>query len=258
MTSNVPYPHMQRPPTGFRPQRAMILAAGLGTRMRPLTDDRPKPMINVNGQPLIEHTLDRFTDFGIELAVINLHYRGKMIESHLKERTGPPLHFTHEETLLDTGGGIVQALPHLGNDTFIVANGDALWLNGPQSALGRMAAVWDDSAMDGLLLLHSTVEAFGYDGLGDFTVDPSGLLARRPEVEVSPYLFAGLQFLHPRLFASAPAGAFSINKLWNKAIKAGRLYGMVHDGEWFHIGTPEGLHDAENFLNTTYQKSRRR
>ena len=258
MTDSLPFSHMQRRPSGFRPRRAMILAAGLGTRMRPLTDDRPKPMVAINGRPLIDHTLDRFTDFGVERVVVNLHYRGEVIEAHLKERITPPLHFSHEETLLDTGGGIVHALPQLGDDPFIVANGDALWLNGPQSALDRMAAVWDDDAMDGLLLLHSTVEAFGYDGLGDFTVDPSGLLARRPEVEVSPYLYAGVQFLHPRLFADAPAGAFSINRLWDQAIKAHRLYGMVHDGEWFHIGTPEGLNDAETYLNTAYPDTRRR
>ena len=238
--------------------RALVLAAGLGTRLRPVTANKPKPLVAVGGRSLIDRALDRLADDDIETAVVNLHYLGDMIEAHLKDRPRPKIVFTREETLLDTGGGIAAALPLLGDGPFVAANSDVFWLNGPTSALARLCASWDDETMDGLLMLHSTVEAFGYDGVGDFVADPFGRLARRPENEVSPYLFTGVQILHPRLFADAPEGAFSLNVLWNRAIEAGRLYGMVHDGEWFHVGTPEGLAEAETYLATTFPDTRRR
>lgn len=250
--------YLSRRPSGTRPTYAMVLAAGLGTRLRPVTANKPKPLVAVGGRPLIDRALDRLEDDGIATAVVNLHYLGDMIEAHLKSRPRPKILFSREPVLLDTGGGIAAALPLLGSAPFIVANSDVFWLNGPTSALSRLAATWDDETMDGLLLMHSTVEAFGYDGLGDFIVDPFGRLVRRPEKEVSPTLFTGVQILHPRLFKDAPSGAFSLNVLWDRAIEAGRLFGMVHDGEWFHVGTPQGLADAEAYLATAFPDSRRR
>lgn len=250
--------YLSRRPSGTRPACAMVLAAGLGTRLRPVTANKPKPLVEVGRRALVDRALDRLEDDGIATAVVNLHYLGDMIEAHLRNRPRPRIVFNREPVLLDTGGGIAAALPLLGRAPFIVANSDVFWLNGPTSALSRLAATWDDEAMDGLLLMHSTVEAFGYDGLGDFIVDPFGRLARRPEKEVSATLFTGVQILHPRLFADAPKGAFSLNVLWDRAIEAGRLFGMVHDGEWFHVGTPQGLADAEAYLSTTFPESRRR
>ena len=250
--------YLSRRPSGTRPTHAMVLAAGLGTRLRPVTATRPKPLVEVGGRALIDRALDRLADDGIATAVVNLHYLGDMIEAHLKHRPRPQIVFSREPVLLDTGGGIAAALPLLGAEPFIVVNSDVFWLNGPTSALSRLAAIWDDEAMDGLLLMHSTVEAFGYDGLGDFIVDPFGRLARRPEKEISPTLFTGVQILHPRLFKDAPAGVFSLNVLWDRAIEAGRLFGMVHDGEWFHVGPPQGLADANAYLSTAFPDSRRR
>ena len=250
--------YLSRRPSGTRPERAMVLAAGLGTRLRPVTANKPKPLVTVGGRSLIDRALDRLQDDGVGTAVVNLHYLGEMIETHLKDRPHPQIVFTREETLLDTGGGIAAALPLLGEAPFLVTNSDVFWLNGPTSALGRLSTAWDDETMDGLLMLHSTVEAFGYDGVGDFNIDPFSRLARRPEKEVSPYLFTGVQILHPRLFADAPKGAFSMNPLWDRAIEAGRLYGMIHDGEWFHVGTPQGLAEAERYLATTFPDTRRR
>lgn len=250
--------YLTRRPSGTCPNRAMVLAAGLGTRLRPVTANKPKPLVEVGGRSLIDRALDRLEDDGIETAVVNLHYLGDMIEAHLKSRPRPRIVFSREATLLDTGGGIAAALPLLGDAPFLAVNSDVFWLNGPTSALGRLCAVWDDATMDGLLMLNSTVAAFGYEGVGDFVIDSFGRLARRPEQEVSPYLFTGVQILHPRLFADVPAGAFSLNLLWNRAIEAGRLYGMVHDGEWFHVGTPDGLAEAERYLATTFPDTRRR
>ncbi|MEQ8934196.1 MAG: nucleotidyltransferase family protein, partial [Amphiplicatus sp.] len=235
-----------------------LLAAGLGMRMRPLTDNKPKPLIEVAGRTLIDHALDRLEDAGVKTAVVNVHYLGGQIETHLSTRKTPEIDISHEETLLDTGGGVAKALPLLGKDVFYAVNSDALWLNGYEDTLLRMARLWNDDRMDALLLLHSTVEAYGYWGVGDFTIDPAGVLARRAESEVSPYLFTGVQILHPRLFENAPGGAFSLNVLYDKAIDEGRLYGIVHDGEWFHVGSPEGLSEAESYLQARYAGTRRR
>ncbi len=236
----------------FRPTRAMVLAAGLGARMRPLTDTVPKPLIEIDGRPLIDHALDRLAEAGVKEAVVNLHHLADKIEAHLKARKRPKIRFSRETERLETGGGVRNALPVLGNDPFYVVNSDAFWLNGPSDSLGRMAAIWDDARMDGLLLLQSTVDAYGYRGNGDFLADERGLLARRPESEVSPWLFTGIQILHPRLFAGAPAGVFSLNVLYDKAIESQRLYGIVHDGEWFHVGTKAGLESAERFMHLRF------
>ncbi|HIE20608.1 MAG TPA: nucleotidyltransferase family protein, partial [Rhodospirillales bacterium] len=224
------------------PYKAMILAAGLGTRLKPVTDTLPKALVQVDNRALIDHALDRLEAVGVGEVVVNTHYLAEQLQAHLSGRKSPVLQISHEDDLLDTGGGIAKALPLLGDDPFLAVNADAFWLNGPYDALQRMAHTWDDDTMDGLLLLHSTVEAYGYTGLGDFCAPlGDGVLTRRLEGEVSPWLFTGIQMLHPRLFKTAPDGAFSLNLLYDRAIESGRLLGVVHDGEWFHVGTPQGL-----------------
>jgi MurNAc alpha-1-phosphate uridylyltransferase len=232
---------------------AMILAAGLGTRMRPITDKTPKPLVQVNGRSLIDHALDRLVDGGVTDVVVNLHYFGEQLERNLKRRDDLSITFSWEkDELLETGGGINNALDDLGPTPFWAINSDSLWLNGPTSMMDRMSQVWDDERMDGLLLLHSTVDAYGYDGTGDFNASSVGQLIRREEREVAPWLFTGIQILHPRLFKNAPDGAFSLNILYDQALENGRLFGMVHDGEWFHVGTREGLGDAEEYMAYRY------
>ncbi len=244
--------------SGCRPKKAMVLAAGLGLRLRPITEKIPKPLVEVAGRTLIDRALDRLHDAGVKKAIVNVHYLGDLIEAHLKERTEPEIIVSREEVLLETGGGIHKALSFFEDAPFFVVNGDSLWLNGHEDTLLRMASAWDDSSVDGLLLLHSTVEAYGYDGFGDFILDPMGKIERRPEGEVSPYLFTGIQILHPRLFKGVQDGKFSLNVLYDRAIEAGRLYGIVHDGEWFHVGTPEHLADAQEFMTVAFPGEKRR
>ena len=231
------------------PRRAMILAAGLGERMRPLTEDRPKPLIEVRGRSLIETILDRLEVAGVPEAVINLFYLGEMIEARVAGRERPRIAFSREETRLETGGGVRKALPLLGADPFFAINGDVCWLDGCTPALRRLAEAWNEAEMDALLLLHPTVHAVGYDGPGDFILGPEGRLRRRRESEVSPLVFAGIQMFHPRLFEETPEGPFSLNLLYDKAAEAERLWGLRHDGAWFHIGTPENLRDVEDALH---------
>ena len=241
------------------PYKAMVLAAGLGTRLKPVTDTLPKPLVQVDNRALIDHALDRLEAVGVGEVVVNTHYLAEQLQAHLSGRKSPVLQISHEDDLLDTGGGIAKALPLLGNDPFLAVNADAFWLNGPYDALQRMAHTWDDDTMDGLLLLHSTVEAYGYTGLGDFCAPlGDGVLTRRLEGEVSPWLFTGIQMLHPRLFKTAPDGAFSLNLLYDRAIESGRLLGVVHDGEWFHVGTPQGLEEADTYMHLRYAGKERR
>lgn len=227
------------------PTVAMILAAGLGKRMRPLTDTLPKPLVPVAGRTLIDRVLDRFAEAGVGRAVVNLHYFRPLLEAHLAGRSAPRIELSPEDELLETGGGVRHALPKLGAGPFYVANADVLWLDGKYPALRRLAAAWNDDAMDALLLLQRTTSAFGYDGPGDYFCDALGRLRRRRGNEIAPYIFAGLQILHPRLFAGSPEGKFSLNRLYDKAQEEGRLWGIVHDGRWFHVGTPEGLAETE-------------
>lgn len=240
------------------PEKAMVLAAGLGLRMRPITDTLPKPLIEVDGRSLIDRVLDRLEEAGVGEVVVNVHHLAERVENHLRRRRKPRIVFSREDELLETGGGVAKALPLLGAAPFWTVNADVLWLDGPYSALRRLAALWDDQRMDALLLLHSTVNAFGYAGGGDFMVDPDGCLRRRPELEVSPYLFTGIQLLHPRLFRDAPRGRFSLNVLYDRAIESGRLHGVVHDGEWFHVGTPDGLSAAQGYMRLRYAGRERR
>jgi len=240
------------------PTTGMVLAAGKGLRMRPITLKTPKPMIKLNGRTLIDHALDRFEAAGVTKAVINTHHLGAQLERNLEQRVAPEIFFSREEDLLETGGGVKKALPLLGSDPVFVVNGDAFWLNGPTDALRRLAGEWDEEQMDVLLMLHPTVEAYGYNGQGDFYCDADGRLTRRVEGETEPWLFAGVQILHPRILDGAPEGPFSLNWAYDRALDGERLYGMVHDGEWFHIGTPDGLGEAERYMQTHFPESRHR
>lgn len=227
---------------------AMVLAAGLGTRMRPLTDDRPKPLLELDGRSLLDHALDRLQAAGVQQAVVNAHWRGEQIAAAMARRDDPRITLQREDTLLETGGGVTLALPHLGEAPFAVVNGDAYWLDGPTPALTRLAAAFDPEEMDALLLMVRTTQVDGAVGQGDFLLDPLGRMRRPKEREIAPYLYAGVQILSPGLFAKAPNGPFSLNRLYDEAIENGRLFGLVHDGVWFHLSTPEDLQHAEDTL----------
>jgi len=228
----------------------MVLAAGLGLGMRPLTESRPKPLIEVAGKTLLDRTLDRLAEAGVERAVVNLHYLGDMIRRHLAPRRAPEVVFSDEsEALLETGGGIARALELLGPEPFLALNGDVVWLDGVRNTLELLGGRWDDQTTDALLLAQPTVGAVGYEGRGDYFMAPDGRLRRRRDVEMAPFLFAGIQILHPRLFDGAPAGGFSLNLLYDRAEDAGRLFGQRHEGLWAHVGSPQALAEAEALLN---------
>jgi MurNAc alpha-1-phosphate uridylyltransferase len=231
------------------PTSGMVLAAGLGLRLRPITEHMPKPLVPLRGRPLLDHAIDRLVDAGVERVVVNAHWKAEMIEQHLAQRRHPAITVLHEEALLETGGGVLNALPQL-DEVFYVVNSDVFWLDGKTSALLRLARAFDPERHDAVLLLQRTVSAFGYDGPGDFFIDALGRPRRRHEREVAPHLFAGLQLLSKRLFADCTPGKFSLNPLYDRAISAGRLAAIVHDGEWYHIGTPQGLALAEERLAT--------
>lgn len=235
------------------PAMAMVLAAGLGKRMRGHADGLPKPLVKVGGEALIDRALDRLADAGVNTCVVNLHYKADMVREHLDKRMAsgkPPAIVYSDETdaLLETGGGLVRALPLLGADAFFVANGDVLWRDRSQNAFVHLAGHWDDSRMDALLLLHPRETAIGMDGTGDYAVHDDGRIARAQGGTPAPYFFTGLRMMHPRLLADAPQGAFSVLELFDRAERAGRLYGLVQEGEWMHVGTPEGLAQAESAL----------
>jgi MurNAc alpha-1-phosphate uridylyltransferase len=231
------------------PQSAMVLAAGLGLRLRPLTEARPKPLIEVAGRALIDRTLDRLAAAGVRRAVVNLHHRGDMLRAHLAGRREPEVVFSDEsDLLLETGGGVAHALPLLGPGPFYVVNSDIIWRDAHVDSLVALARRWNDRAMDALLLLMPTVGAIGYAGAGDFAMAPDGHLTRRDERVVAPFVFTGVQILHPRLFAGCPQGPFSLNRLYDRAAESERLFGLRHQGDWMDIGTPEGLAAAERAL----------
>jgi MurNAc alpha-1-phosphate uridylyltransferase len=224
----------------------MVLAAGLGTRMRPLTDTRPKPLVPVAGKPLIDHVLDKLAQAGVTTAVVNVHYLADQIETHLAARRTPKIVFSDErQKLLDTGGGVVKALPQLGRAPFFHVNSDTLWIDSITPNLTRLAQAFDPARMDALLLLASTAASIGYHGKGDFAMEADGTLRRRAENEVLPFVYAGAALLSPALFADAPAGAFSLNVLFDRAAAAGRLAGLRLEGLWMHVGTPEAIAEAE-------------
>jgi N-acetyl-alpha-D-muramate 1-phosphate uridylyltransferase len=222
------------------PKAAMVLAAGLGTRLRPVTDHLPKPLVEIGGATLLDRAIDRLEAAGVERVVVNLHYKAELVAARLNGRTGPRIDLSREATLLETGGGVKNALPLL-DDVFFVVNGDILWLDGVAAALDRLARAFDPKTMDAILLLQRTTGAVGYDGIGDYFLDPLGVPRRRGEREVAPYLFAGIQILHRRLFAGFDETVFSLKRLYDRAEDAGRLGAIIHDGEWFHVGTPDGL-----------------
>lgn len=228
------------------PQTAMVLAAGFGQRMRPLTDKMPKPLVPVAGKPLIDHVLDRLADAGVTRAVVNVHYLAEQIERHVATRTRPQVTISDERgVLLDTGGGVVKALPLIGDAPFFHINSDTVWIDGVQPNLTRLAEHFDAATMDGLLLLAPSAGSIGYAGRGDFTMASDGRLRARPERDVAPFVYAGAAILSPRLFDGAPEGAFSLTRLFARAIAAGRLHGLRLEGLWMHVGTPEAIAEAE-------------
>jgi MurNAc alpha-1-phosphate uridylyltransferase len=246
---NRPAPDFQWKAPPIRPKRAMILAAGVGKRMRPVTVTTPKPLVEVAGRALIDHALDRLERAGVEHVVVNIHYLGQLIRVHVGRRKSPNIVVSDEsDQLLDTGGGIVKALPHLGTTPFFLLNSDSFWIEGARPNLEWLANGWRDENMDALLMLASTVRAVGYSGRGDFKMDPAGRLIRRPEREVVPFVYAGAAILHPRLFAGRKAEPFSLNVLFDKALEAGRLFGVHMDGRWLHVGTPEAIGEAEHSI----------
>jgi N-acetyl-alpha-D-muramate 1-phosphate uridylyltransferase len=231
------------------PRRAMVLAAGKGVRMRPLTDKVPKPLVAVGGKPLLDHVLNRLAEAGVETAVVNVHYLADQIEHYLVGWQTPKIVISDErDELLDTGGGVVKALPVLGTAPFFHVNADTIWIDGVKPNLLHLAATFDPGRMDALLLLAVTSGSVGYAGRGDFTMAPDGRLARRREREVVPFVYAGVAILNPALFSTAPPGAFSLNLLFDRAIEAGRLYGLRLDGVWMHVGTPEAIAAAETAI----------
>lgn len=228
------------------PRRAMVLAAGLGIRMRPLTESMPKALVPVGGKPLLDHVLDRLAAARVTTAVVNVHHFADQVVEHLSPRQVPKIIVSDErDALLDTGGGVVKALPLLGDAPFFHVNSDTIWIDGVKSNLEWLAAGFDAGKMDALLLLAATSASVGYSGRGDFAMAPDGRLRRRAEREVVPFVYAGVAILSPALFKDAPAGAFSLNLLFDRAIEEGRLYGLRLDGLWMHVGTPEAIAAAE-------------
>jgi len=237
------------------PDIAMVLAAGLGTRLKPITKSVPKPLVQVAGRTLIDRVLDRLVAADVRTAIVNVHYKAEMLKAHLDRRATPDIRYSDEtDRLLDTGGGVARALPLLANGPlleqrpFLVVNSDVMWRDAFVESLAVLGRRWHDDTMDALLLLQPTITADGYRGAGDFTMEPDGALLRRNELRVAPFVFAGVQILHPRLFADVPDGPFSLNLLYDRAQEAGRLYGVRHEGDWLHVGTLEGFRLAERTL----------
>lgn len=230
---------------------AMVMAAGLGKRMRPLTATRPKPLVRVAGKPLIDHSLDRIEAAGIGHVVVNVHYLANALEAHLsaQKRAFTIAISDERDLLLETGGGMVKALPQLTGDPILIVNSDNIWTDGPQDSIQHLARHWDGGRMDALLLLIRQASATGHGGRGDFHMDPSGLLSRRKPGRIAPFVYTGVQLISPRLLADAPAGPFSTNILWDRAIAAGRLFGLSHMGQWFDVGSPASIGPTEAALS---------
>ncbi len=225
--------------------QAMVLAAGFGKRMRPITDHMPKPLVPVAGKPMLDHVLDKLALAGFDQAVVNSHYLGQMIVDHVATRTMPRVLTSPEEDLLETGGGVKKALPMMDDQAVLVANADVFWTEGAEPLFDRLTEAFDPEHMDALLAIYPVEGAFGYDGVGDFFWQVDGRLKRRGDAPSASYFFTGVQILSPRLFDNTPDGAFSSNVVYDKALAAGRCFGLVHDGRYFHIGTPGALKDAE-------------
>ncbi|SMQ74264.1 MurNAc alpha-1-phosphate uridylyltransferase [Altererythrobacter xiamenensis] len=227
---------------------AMVMAAGLGKRMRPLTASQPKPMVRVAGKPLIDHALDRLQEAGVGRAVVNVHYLADTLEAHLKERKQPEIAISDERAeLLETGGGMIKAQDQL-PDPFFCLNADNIWLDGPRSGFYDLSRRWDPEAMDALLLVVPHSRAINFSGPGDFHMDGLGRLSRRKPGRIAPFIYTGIQLVSHRLLRDAPEGKFSTNVLWSRAIEEGRLYGTSFTGQWFEVGTPEAIKPTENAL----------
>ena len=228
------------------PTKAMVLAAGLGLRMRPLTDNIPKPLVRVAGQPLLDHVLDKLGSAGVTEAVVNVHYLPDQIIEHTKKREHPRVIISDErDQVLGTGGGVVNALPLLGDAPFFHVNSDTMWIDGVRSNLARLAETFDPDAMDILLLMAPTTSSIGYGGRGDYAMLPDGALRKRREHQVVPFVYAGAAIMSPSLFAGAPKGEFSLTKMFDRANEQERLFGLRLDGVWMHVGTPDAIHAAE-------------
>ena len=235
----------------IRIETAMVLAAGLGTRMRPAAVDKPKPLVPLARRPLIDHALDRLDAAGVGRVVVNVHHKADQIEAHLAARERPKIIISDErDRLLDTGGGVKKALSLLGADGFLVHNSDSVWLEHNGSNLARLAAMWDPERMDCLLMLALGASSVGYDGRGDFSLEADGRIRRRREQEVVPFVYTGVQIVHPRAFLATPDGPFSNNLVWNHAMLSGRASGMRMDGLWMHVGAPDALAVAEKVIVT--------
>jgi MurNAc alpha-1-phosphate uridylyltransferase len=238
--------------TGLASDTAMVMAAGLGKRMRPLTATQPKPMVRVAGKPLLDHALDRLAEAGVAKAVVNVHYLGDAIEAHVKARLAPTVTISDErDLLLETGGGMVKAhraglLP----DPFFCLNADNIWLDGPQNAFADLSAGWRPDEMDALLLVVPHSRAANFRGSGDFHMDPVGRLSRRKPGRIAPFIYTGIQLVSHRLLRDAPDGPFGTMTLWERAIGEGRLYGTTFTGHWFEVGTPEAIKPTEEALRS--------
>ena len=228
------------------PAKAMILAAGLGVRMRPLTDHMPKPLVRVAGRTLLDHVLDKLDAAGVGEAIVNVHYLPDQIIDHVAARSRPRVIISDErDQVLGTGGGVVKALPLLGREPFFHVNADTLWIDGVQPNLARLADAFDPARMDILLLMAPTISSIGYGGRGDYAMLPDGALRKRREHQVVPFVYAGAAIMSPSLFAAAPAGDFSLTRMFDRANEQERLFGLRLDGVWMHVGTPDAVHAAE-------------
>jgi N-acetyl-alpha-D-muramate 1-phosphate uridylyltransferase len=230
-----------------KPSKAMVLAAGLGLRMRPLTDHLPKPLVRVAGRTLLDHVLDKLAAAGVTEAVVNVHYLPDQIIDHTASRAKPRVIISDErDQVLGTGGGIVKALPLLGAEPFFHVNSDTMWIDGVRSNLARLAETFDPARMDILLLMAPTASSIGYGGRGDYAMLPDGALRKRREHQVVPFVYAGAAILSPSIFAGAPEGAFSLTRMFDEANEKERLFGLRLDGVWMHVGTPDAVHAAED------------
>ncbi len=231
------------------PKKAMVLAAGLGKRMRPITDNIPKPLVEVYGKTLLDHGLDALVRAGVEEAIVNVHYFAEQIEDHVANRKDLKITISDERSeLLDSGGGIANALSLLGNDPFYLINADSFWIEGYRPNLNRMAEVWNRKQMDMMLLLASMTNAVGFGSKGDFSMDSDGRLERRGEKKIAPFAYAGAAIINPSVFNDAPKGAFSLNTQFDQALERERLFGLRLEGLWLHVGTPDAIHEAEDAI----------
>ncbi|WP_458759047.1 nucleotidyltransferase family protein [Afipia sp. TerB] len=231
------------------PTTAMVLAAGLGLRMRPLTDHRPKPLVEVAGKALLDHVLDRLKEVGVGTAVVNVHYLPDQIIQHVAARAAPRVIVSDErDVVLGTGGGVVKALPLLGSEPFYHLNADTMWIDGVQPNMARLADAFDPAKMDILLLMAPTANSIGYSGAGDYAMMTDGTLRRRKEHQIVPFVYAGAAIMAPQIFRDAPQGEFSLTKIFDRAAEQERLFGLRLEGVWMHVGTPDAVGAAEAAL----------